>query len=323
MARPLRLEFDGAFYHITARGNERKNIFFGQADYRKFHSYLKEAGKKFGIFIHAYVLMTNHYHLLIETPQSNLSRVMHHINGSYTTYINIKRKRCGHLFQGRYKSILIQQDSYLTELSRYIHLNPVRAGLVQRPEDYRYSSYGAYITDKSDDMVNTDMILRAMAVGKKEARAKYRVFVEAAIGRVMESPVKDCYGGIIMGKERFIKDTLKRIKQEYLDKEGISQRKALRKKYDMNELLIQVAGKYKVAPEDILRGIPADAKKVAVYVLKRNSGLNNREIGEQFGGLTYSAVAKICSRLEEKIERNRSIERVVASIERNLSNVKP
>ena len=113
MARPLRIEYAGAFYHITARGNDRKKIFLSVQDYDKFLSYLSEACHKYGVILHAYVLMGNHYHLIVETPGANLSVFMHHINSAYTTYFNLKRKRSGHLFQGRYKAFLIDKDSYL------------------------------------------------------------------------------------------------------------------------------------------------------------------------------------------------------------------
>ena len=145
MARPLRIEYKGAFYHITARGNERKRIFFSKADYEKFKDYLGKAQDKYGYLLHCYMLMTNHYHMLIETPNPNMSKLMHYLNGSYTGYINRRRKRSGHLFQGRYKAILVDADSYFLELSRYIHLNPVRANIVSNPEDCPYSSYSTYI----------------------------------------------------------------------------------------------------------------------------------------------------------------------------------
>lgn len=115
MARSLRIEYEGAFYHITARGNERKPIFFTPADYKKFKQYLKETKQKYRYVLHSYVLMRNHYHLLMETPEANPGKIMHYINSSYTTYINIKRKRSGHLFRGRYKSIVIDKDNYLLD----------------------------------------------------------------------------------------------------------------------------------------------------------------------------------------------------------------
>ncbi len=115
MARPLRIAFEGAFYHITARGNERKKFFFSHRDYEKFLSYLTHALQKYGVILHAYVLMPNHYHLMIETPRANLSSFMHGLNSAYTTYFNIRRKRSGHLFQGRYKALLIDVDNYLLD----------------------------------------------------------------------------------------------------------------------------------------------------------------------------------------------------------------
>ena len=135
MARPLRIEYPGAFYHITARGNEKKPIFLTDEDRKKFLSLLESAVERYKAMVHCYVLVDNHYHLLLETPQANLSAVVHYINGSYTSYFNNKHDRCGHLFQGRYKAILVDKDTYAVELSRYIHLNPVRAGLGERFTD--------------------------------------------------------------------------------------------------------------------------------------------------------------------------------------------
>jgi putative transposase len=139
MARPLRIEFPGAFYHVTSRGNERKAVFKSLRDREKFLSYLESATERYGAAIHVYCLMDNHYHLLLETPSGHLSKIMQHINGAYTTYFNTKRERPGHLFQGRYKAILVDADEYAKELSRYIHLNPVRAAIVK----FDYVSHSA------------------------------------------------------------------------------------------------------------------------------------------------------------------------------------
>jgi putative transposase len=148
MARPLRITFPGAFYHITSRGNERKSVFKSKRDREKFLGYLESATQRYGAVIHAYCLMDNHYHLLLETPSGNLPQIMRHINGAYTTYFNVKRDRPGHLFQGRYKAILVESDQYAKELSRYIHLNPVRAKMSEMPEAYDWSSYNYYIGRK-------------------------------------------------------------------------------------------------------------------------------------------------------------------------------
>jgi REP-associated tyrosine transposase len=129
LARPLRIQYPGAFYHITSRGNERKAIFGTDQDRKRFLSYLQSAHERYGAILHVYCLMSNHYHLLLETPRGNLSEILHHLNGAYTTYFNLKMHRSGHLFQGRYRAILVEKDAYCQELSRYIHLNPLRAGI--------------------------------------------------------------------------------------------------------------------------------------------------------------------------------------------------
>jgi REP element-mobilizing transposase RayT len=135
MARPLRLEFAGALYHVTARGNERRSIFLGDADGDRaaFLGILGETCDRFNWICHAYCLMTNHYHLLLETPDANLSKGMRQLNGVYTQYVNRAHGRVGHLFEGRFKAILVERERYLLELARYVVLNPVRAGMVGTP----------------------------------------------------------------------------------------------------------------------------------------------------------------------------------------------
>ena len=145
MAGALKITFPGAFYYVTSRGNERKNVFKSKADGLKFLEYLESATLRYEAVIHTYCLMDTHYHLLLETPSGNLPQIMRHINGAYTTYFNVKRARSGHLFQGRYKAILVGIDEYAKALSRYIHLNPVRAKIVETPEEYAWSSYRSYI----------------------------------------------------------------------------------------------------------------------------------------------------------------------------------
>jgi putative transposase len=145
MARPLRIEFEGAFYHVTSRGNHREEIYFSNNDCYKFIDQLAETCIRYNLKIHAYCLMPNHYHLLVETPDGNLSQGMHKLNTCYTQYINRKQSRSGHLFQGRFKSILVDTDRYYKTLLRYVLQNPVRAGMVQNAESYYWSSYNATV----------------------------------------------------------------------------------------------------------------------------------------------------------------------------------
>jgi putative transposase len=177
MARPLRISYAGAFYHITSRGNERKEIFKSNGDREKFLFYLESATRRYDALIHVYCLMSNHYHLLMETPAGNLSQIMQHINGAYTTYFNVKRQRSGHLFQGRYKAILVDMDEYAKELSRYIHLNPVRAGIVDKPEAYNWSSYQYFIgLEKVPEWFVMDFILGYFGNKVSEAQNNYHKF---------------------------------------------------------------------------------------------------------------------------------------------------
>jgi len=174
LARLLRLEFAGALYHVTARGNERHTIFLGDGttDRVRFLEVLGDVCKRFNWICHAYCLMSNHYHLLIETPEANLSRGMRQLNGVYTQYVNRAHERIGHLFQGRFKGILVEKESYLLELARYIVLNPVRAGMVRAPGEWPWSSYLATAEEEvSPPFLTTDWLLRAFADSRGRAVA--------------------------------------------------------------------------------------------------------------------------------------------------------
>ena len=214
MARSLRIQYPGAFYHVTSRGNEQKNVFKSKTDREKFLSYLESATERYDARIHAYCLMTNHYHLLLETPEANLSQIMQHINGAYTSYFNTKRKRSGHLFQGRYKSIVVEADEYATQLSRYIHLNPVRARMVDNPEKFFWSSYQFYAgLKKAPAWLVTDFILGFCGRNRSSSQGKYREFVVSLLDEEYESPLKDVIASTVLGGLNFVKE----IQERYLE----------------------------------------------------------------------------------------------------------
>ncbi len=322
MARPLRFAYKGALYHVHARGNERRKIFFTDTDYQKFKDYIAGAIEKYHCLVHCYVLMGNHYHLIIETPEANISKVMHYISGSYTTYINIKRGRNGHLFQGRYKSILVDKDPYLMELSRYIHLNPVRAKMVEKPEEYAYSSYNSYITGKPEKIVTTDLILEMLSRQRKEAQNEYRGYVENGIGEALKNPLDNAYGGIILGGERFIKSVLRTIKEGYTVRAEVSHRKALRNEIVMEEIIEGVCRYFKVTREAVVKRQRGDIKNIAIYLIKRHTGATNNEIGELFEGVSYSAVSKTYQRMLERLQADRELRKKVEKADASMSNVK-
>lgn len=203
MARPLRIEYPGALYHVTSRGNAREPIFLDTDDRESFLSLLAETVGRFGWLCHAYCLMDNHYHLLIETPDPNLSLGMRHLNGVYTQRFNRRHHRVGHIFQGRFKAIVVEKDSYLLELARYIVLNPVRAGMVMEASAYSWSSYQATAgMIHAPGWLTVDWILGQFAKTRSVARRRYGEFV--AQGLAMTSPWPSLKGGIILGNERFI-----------------------------------------------------------------------------------------------------------------------
>jgi REP element-mobilizing transposase RayT len=321
MARQLRIEYEGAIYHITARGNERQKIFFTERDYQKFKEYLVIAQERFGCVLHAYVCMGNHYHLILETPEKNLSRMMHYLNSSYTTYINVKRKRIGHLLQGRFKSIVVDKDSYLLELSRYLHLNPVRAGMVERPEDYLYSSYKVYISRRQTDCVRTGMILGMMAKNGSVATQTYREFVESGIGVELDDPLKSVYGGLILGSERFVRQTLDRLDKDLLEDEEITRRKALQPTVGQETILEAVAEYFGCDREDLVLRGNGKTRNIAIYLLKHQCGMTSQEVSRAVGGMSCAAVAKVYQRLRKQLASDEGLKQEVEELKRRLSNV--
>jgi REP element-mobilizing transposase RayT len=205
MARPLRIEFPGAVYHVTSRGNEKRRIFKSDRDRRAFLDFLGKTAKRFGWSITAWVLMTNHFHLVIQTPKPNLSRGMHWLNGSYAGWFNHQYKRWGHLFGGRFKALLIDKETYFTEVLRYVVLNPVRAGLAARPEAYRWSSYRATAgLETAPEWLDTNAALAAFAPDTQLAQTYYREFVAAKIGS-NECLWDKAINGIYLGDESWAK----------------------------------------------------------------------------------------------------------------------
>ncbi len=213
MARPLRIEFAGALYHVTSRGNEKREIFFTEEDRSVFLGILGDVGRRCNWLCHAYCLMTNHYHLLVETPDANLSQGMRHLNGVYTQYLNRTHRRVGHLFQGRFKGILVQKEAYLLELARYIVLNPVRAGMVTDPKDWAWSSYrGTVGLERRPEFLTTDWLLAAFGDERRRAISGFVRFV--AEGKDRESPWKDLKGQIYLGSAHFVEEMQKRIRPD-------------------------------------------------------------------------------------------------------------
>ncbi len=213
MARPLRIEYPFAVYHITSRGNEKKNIFLDDKDRISFLDILSKVVKKYNWLCYSYCLMNNHYHIVIETPDGNLSKGMRQLNGVYTQIFNKRHKRIGHLFQGRYKAIIIQKQSHLLEVCRYVILNPVRAQIVNDPADYKWSSYKSTLgLEKKPDFLSIDWLLEQFHSDRNIAINLFKDYLLSGInkGRIYD----EIKGQILLGEEDFIKNLIKYTKEK-------------------------------------------------------------------------------------------------------------
>jgi putative transposase len=205
MARPLRIQFPGALYHVMSRGNEKQAIVRDDIDRAKRVDWLRRTVEIYGWRLHAFALMTNHEHLFVETPEANLSSGMQYLGGSYTSYFNWRYKRSGHLFQGRFKAHLVQTEGYFRQVSRYIHLNPVRAGMIDLPQDYQWSSYSGYAqARRAVAWICYDRVLSEFGDDLSEARQAYGRFVQAGIDNPPSSPLSKAVGGLLLGSAGFV-----------------------------------------------------------------------------------------------------------------------
>jgi len=275
MARPLRIEFAGALYHVTSRGDRQEVVFLNDGDRMDFLAILARVQASYNWLIHAYCLMDNHYHLLIETPDGNLGAGMRQLNGVYTQASNRRHERVGHVFQGRYKAILVQKETYLLELARYIVLNPVRAGMVRSAKDWRWSSYrqtAGYIQPEA--WLTTEWLLAVFGKRLSNTQKKYREFVKQ--GKNQLSPWGSLRNQVFLGTE------------EYVDKliSGISADR------DLSEI---PKSQRRPKPKSLLwYEKQARTRNEAIEQSYASGGYSMKEIGDHYG-LHYSRVSRILS----------------------------
>jgi REP element-mobilizing transposase RayT len=284
MSRPLRIEYPDAVYHVTSRGNSRNDIFHSDSNREAFLRILADVVHRFNWRCHAYCLMDNHYHLLIETPEANLSVGMRQLNGVYTQKYNWLNQKTGHVFQGRYKAILVERDSYLLELCRYVVLNPVRAGLSEKPEQWPWSSYRFTSgMKKPPDYLTTDWILGLFHRKTSEAQKLYRRFVRE--GRGLKTPWEDLQGQILLGDDAFIDS----------HRDFLNDRKPVKE--------IPRTQRYVCRPElsTLFPGIIIKAERdKQIHRAHIQHGYSLRQIAD-FLGIHYSTVSKILKSVEENL----------------------
>jgi REP element-mobilizing transposase RayT len=280
MSRPLRLEFAGALYHVTSRGDRREDIYESDADRQSFLNVLGDVCVRYNWSCHAYCLMGNHYHLLIETPDANLSKGMRQLNGVYTQIFNRSNNRVGHVFQGRYKAILVEKQSYLLELSRYIVLNPVRAEMVRSAKDWRWSSYRAMAGQaRAEACLDVDWLLASFGGVKSNAIKAYRRFISE--GKGQPSPWKELKNQVYLGSDNFVTSMVALIDgSKGLDEVPSSQRRPKPKALEYYER-------------------HSKTRNEAIAAAYGSGGYTLKEVGEYFG-LHYSTISGILDNHKSK-----------------------
>jgi REP element-mobilizing transposase RayT len=321
MARPWRIEYEGALYHVFSRGNNQQDIFITDDDRFLFLDTIGQMSERFDIDIFAYVLMDNHYHLLLRTAKANLSRCMQWLGTTYTRRFNLEHFQSGHLFQGRYKSILVENDAYLKQLSYYIHNNPLRAGIVKRLIDYRWSSYPAYAYNRHHaKWLDKDLILSQIHGENKhrQYREKSRKYSDEN-RRIWE----DIRHGFIYGSKKFVK----RIKNRYIVSEpdpAITQKKSILKSTDPDQFLDRASKALQCDLERIkncARISESDKlnRDILLYWLWQEGMYTNLQIGNLFG-LTHSSVSRRVTIIREKMALEQNFQSHVEAIK---SQIKP
>ncbi len=310
MPRAKRIHYEGAVYHVTSRGNERRKIVFDDSDRCLFLKILAEVVEEHHLHCHAWVLMDNHYHLLLETPAANLSMAMKHLNGLYTQRFNRKRGRVGHLFQGRFKAIHVDKESYLKELCRYVVLNPVRAKMVKHPKEWKWSSYRATVgMEKAPSWLETKWLLGLFDKRLGSAQKAYQGFVDDGL-QAGTSPWDELRHQVYLGKDEF----LEKMKGLISGKENLDMPKYQKKIMHppVEKVLAKVAEVYGVKKEEIVKSRKKEneARDVAIYLLKKTAGISSRETAKVLG-VSPSAIGNRWAVIKIRMEKDRRLEKMV------------
>ena len=307
MSRPLRIEYSDAWYHVMNRGRRGDGIFIGKQDYEGFIETLKETGKLWKLQVAAYCLLPNHYHLLIQTPGGNLSRCMRHVDGVYTQRFNRLHGCDGQLFRGRYKSILVEADSYLLPLVRYIHRNPLRAGLADTLEGYEWSSHKGYLSSGEKwNWVHKGFILSLFSGEKGKRLGAYLRFVSGADEEGILAVFKKKWPSIL-GSEGFTNWIKERFYSRKLNEE-VPQSKELAP--EVGWIRKVVCEFYGVEEQELVRsrrGVFNEAKNMAIYLTRQLRGDSLKRIGGYYQMGKYSSVSSVVERVKRKLAEDRKL----------------
>jgi putative transposase len=320
MSRPLRIEYEGAWYHIMSRGRQSEPIFESRDDYVRFIEILKESTELWDIRIGAYCLMTNHYHLLAHTPRGNLSRSMRHINGVYTQRFNRAHGLDGQLFRGRYKSIIVGGDSYLLELVRYIHRNPVRAGVAGKLDDYQWSSHKKYLSaEEKWDWLHKDFILSLLSSEKSTRLKAYKNFMTMEDSEDIVGIFERKKWPIFLADESFAN----KLKRKYFKEKRNSQVPDSRSLAPSLQLIKkEICVFYGVDESNLLksrRGWFNEPRNMAVYFCRKMRKDSLIDLSSEFGLSGYSSVSSIVSGTKKQIIKNHQIKKRYKELEKIIT----
>ena len=320
MSRPLRIEYPGAWYHVMNRGRRREEIFSTSKDYDIFLAVLKETVEMLNLKVSAYCLMSNHYHLLLHTPDGNISRCMRHINGVYTQRFNRIHQKDGQLFRGRYKAVVVDSDNYLLEVLRYIHKNPMRAGIVENVDDFIWSSHKGYCSRaKKWDWLHKDFLLAMFSEKSNQAKSAYVEFMRQHEPEEIEVFYSKKNLSFILGDEEF-KDWLKEKFEDLRFKPEIPESKELA--LSSNKIRALVCKTFKVENDALMiskRGTENFPRDVAIFLQRKYCGQTLAALGKDFDMANYSSVSSACERIKSRLLKDRRLKGKVDKIENKLS----
>ncbi len=320
MTRPLRIQYPGAWYHIMNRGRRREDIFSTNQDYIAFIEVLKETVSLWNTNIVAYCLMPNHYHLLIHTPEGNLSRCMRHINGVYTQRYNRAKRHDGQLFRGRYKSILLDSDNYLTVLVRYIHRNPLRAGMVGRLEDYAWSSHNGYLSKSSKwDWIDKEAFFELLTNVKSKRLKEYKEFVGEEDSNDIVGVFSKMKTPSILGAEKFINWVKEKYSKDLFEEEIPEIKLLVPSKKKIKDSVCQLYSVDIRSLYGIHRGVTNEARNVAIYLTRLLRRDSLKEIGKEFKVSNYSSVSSIIEKMKVDLVSNKKLKKQVDKVREILS----
>lgn len=312
MARPLRIEYPGAWYHAMNRGANYRRIFSDKEEFNLFITVIKEACNLFNVFLTSYCLMPNHYHILVCTPEGNLSRFMRHLNGVYTQRFNRKQKKDGPLFRGRYKAILVQEEEYLTGVVRYIHNNPMKAGLAIRLKDYKWSSHGVYLKGKSKEKwLDIDPVLMNFSQKRRQAVVLYKKFIEQSIDDEIATFYSRKNQSSILGEESFVKMIRERF--VFSDKNPnieIKEKKKIQGEGRVGKINIEVCSFFGIKEENLYKSRKGEEnipRMMAVFLSRELSGFQFSEIAKLYKINSYRTVGSNCYRFSKVLKKNKKL----------------